>query len=471
MTTHQSRTSVWPHQQFEAEVAPNLSPSERHDPRAVTLPPYYPDTAEARRAWARYHDCITALDKQIGRTLDELAADGLADGTIVFFFSDHGMGMPRGKRCLYDSGLRVPLLVRFPAKWAHLAPAKPGETIDRLVSFVDFAPTVLTLCGVQPQRHFQGTTFLGSSAGPPREQVFGARDRVDEAFDVARSVRDSRWLYIRNFMPHLSWMQPEGYSDASPFRQEFKRLAAAGELGPDPLTYAAPRRAREELYDTKADPRQMNNLAADPQHRALLENIRGQLRRWQLETRDAGFLTEPQVWARLEQSETVWSLAHDDTRYPLARLLDAAEAVGDDAAIARQRQWLTDSDDVIRYWAAVGITAREQLSDADRTALRTALKDDSPVIRVECAATLARHGEADIALPILTAALQEKAPEVILHAARALELLGSAAHPAQPAMRAALAAARHQESRGSDISMFIRFSLESALVGQASHLP
>ena len=117
---------MWPHDQFEQEVAAQLAPANATIRRSITLPPFYPDTAESRRAWARYHDCITAMDEQVGEILDQLEADGLADDTIVFFFSDHGMGMPRGKRCLYDSGLQVPLLVRFPEKWAHLAPASPA---------------------------------------------------------------------------------------------------------------------------------------------------------------------------------------------------------------------------------------------------------------------------------------------------------------------------------------------------------
>ncbi len=463
-TTHQSRTSAWPHGQFEKEVGSQLSPGERHDPARITLPPFYPDTAEARRAWARYHDCITLMDRQVGEILDRLAADGLAENTIVFFFSDHGMGMPRGKRCLQDSGLRVPLLVRFPKKWAHLAPVPPGGTSDRLVSFVDFAPTVLSLCGVKAPAHFQGSAFLGPDAGVPRAFVHGARDRVDEAFDLSRSVRDTRWLYIRNFMPHLSWMQPEGYSDTSTFRQEFKRLAAEGKLSSGPLTYAAPRRAPEELYDTQADPYQLHNLAAEPPHRALLEKMRAELRRWQLATRDAGFLTEPQMWARLGGKITPWAVAHDDTRYPLERLLAAAEAVGRDDAAPRQREWLRDDDDGVRYWAAVGLNARTKFEAADRDALRKALRDASPDVRIEAAAVLARHGDAAAALPVLTAALRDESREVALHAARALELLGHVACPAYDDMRGALATAREAGGRGGDTtSLSIRLSLEAAL--------
>jgi N-sulfoglucosamine sulfohydrolase len=463
MTTHQSRISAWPHDQFEKEVGSQLAPGERHDPKRMTPPPFYPDTAESRRAWARYHDCITRLDQQAGAILDQLAADGLAEDTIVFFYGDHGMGMPRGKRCLQDSGLRVPLLIRVPKKWAHLAPGQPGSTTDRLVSFVDFAPTVLSLCGVKAPAHFQGTAFLGTDAGAPREFVHGARDRVDEAFDVSRSVRDARWLYIRNFMPHLSWMQPESFSDTSTFRQDFKRLAAAGKLGPGPMTYAAPRRAPEELYDTAADPHQLRNLAAQPEHRAVLEKMRAELRRWQLATRDAGFLTEPQMQTHIGTQNTPWVIAHDDTRYPLDRLLAAADAVGRPEAAPRQRGWLRDPDDGVRYWAAVGLRARPQPAEADLEGLRAALRDASPVVRIEAAATLAAHGEPTAALPVLTAALRDDSTQVALHAARALELLGSAAKPAQPAMQARLALAREAEGKGDPISMFIRFSLEAAL--------
>jgi uncharacterized sulfatase len=286
---------------------------------------------------------------------------------------------------------------------------------------------------------------------------------VDEAFDVARSVRDRRWLYIRNFMPHLSWMQPEAYSDASTFRQEFKRLAAAGQLSPGPLTYARERRTVEELYDTQVDPHQLHNLADDSQHADTLNRMRGELRRWQLATRDAGFLTEPQMWSRFSAEKTPWDIAREETRYPLDRLLNAADAVGRDSAAPAQRQWLQDTDDGVRYWAAVGFQARQHLAAADRDDLLSAVRDRSPVVRIEAAAALARHDDAEAALPVLMAALADASPEVVLHASRALQLLGPVALPARQKMSQALAIAREREAAGQDIAMFIRFSLESAL--------
>ncbi|MBE7494884.1 MAG: sulfatase-like hydrolase/transferase [Verrucomicrobiaceae bacterium] len=463
MTTHQSRTSAWPQEEFEREVGSRLSMGERHDPARMPPPPFYPDTPGTRQAWARYHDCITLMDRQAGEILDQLTADGLAEDTIVFFYADHGMGMPRGKRCLQDSGLRVPLIVRFPKKWAHLAPAGPGSATDRLVSFVDFAPTVLSLCGVRTLAQFQGTAFLGAGAGKPRAFAFGARDRVDEAFDMARSVHDGRWLYIRNFMPHLSWMQPEGYSDQSVFRRELKRLAAENKLEGGARMYASPRRPLEELYDTQADPEQLHNLAVDAAHQDELKQMRARLRRWQLETRDAGCFTEPDLWARLQPGETPRGIAQDDARYPLTRLLEAADAVGRDDQAAAQRQWLRDADAAVRYWAAVGLRARSQLAEQDRAALRAALKDTSPVVRVEAATALAAHGDATPALPVLRAALNDPTREIVLHAARALELLGAVTHPLRADMQLVLGAMREAEKSGDTMAMFVRFALEAAL--------
>ncbi|MCZ7636262.1 MAG: sulfatase-like hydrolase/transferase [Verrucomicrobia bacterium] len=463
MTTHQSRVSVWSRDQFEAEVGARLRPGERHDPAHVHLPPYYPDTPAARQAWARYHDCVTAMDQEVGALLDQLAADGLADDTIVFFYGDNGMGLPRGKRCLWDTGLRVPLLIRFPPKFRGLAPAPPGATTDRLVSFVDFAPTMLGLAGVPAPPQLQGVAFLGSTAGPPREFVFGARDRVDEAFDLSRSVRDQRFLYVRNFMPHVSRMAPEGYSDAAPFRRELTRLAAEGKLDAGQLTYAGPRKPIEELYDTHADPHQIQNLATAPAHRDTLERLRQTLRRWLLTTRDAGFLTEPQVWERLGPTGTPLELARDDTRYPLARLLETADLVGRPDAVAPLLALLRDADDGVRCWAAVGLHAAGPAAESARPALRRALTDDCAVVRVEAAAALVGLGEAPEPLRVLEQELRSTQPDVALHAARALQLLGPRAAPAWPVMREILEQARREEPSVGDPAMYLRFSLEAAL--------
>ena len=220
MVTHQSRSMTWPYAAFQEGVQARLSAEERHDPAKVIVPPYYPDTEITRRDLARFYDCVSVMDAEVGRLLEQLKEDGLAEETIVFFYSDHGSGMPRHKRLLHDSGMKVPLMIRFPEKYKHLAPAAAGETVDRLVTFVDFAPTVLSIAGAPVPEALQGETFLGPEVSPKPEFVYGFRDRVDEVFDLSRSIRSERYLLIRNYMPHLSWMQPEGYSDTSTFRQE-----------------------------------------------------------------------------------------------------------------------------------------------------------------------------------------------------------------------------------------------------------
>jgi N-sulfoglucosamine sulfohydrolase len=466
MTTHQSRTSVWPHEQFEQEIGSKLQNGERHDPAEANLPPYYPDTAEARRAWARYHDCITLMDREVGEFLELLRADGLADDTIVFFYGDHGMGMPRGKRLLHDSGLQVPLIVYFPEKWRHLAPVAAGEATERLVSFVDFAPTVLSLCGIDVPGYVQGTAFLGPAAGEPRQFVYGARDRVDEVFDLSRSARDDRWLYIRNFMPHRSWMPPERYSDGSTFRRELKRMAAAGQLDAAQMTYAAPRRALEELYDTQADPHQINNLADCPEHQEQLERLRAELHRWMLRTRDAGFLTEPQVWHRIGSDSTPLDLARDPARYPLQQLIQAADLVGREGVSDQQFKLLRHADEGVRYWAAMGLhatTSAEGLSDRMAGAILQVLRQEtSPTVRIELAAALAPMEPPDPGLQLLREQLGHQRTDVVLHATRTVELLGERARPLLSKMREMHQRVQTSKQPG-DMSMFIGFSLEAAI--------
>lgn len=462
MVSHQSRTSVWPWEQFEALASKALTPTERHAPERAPVPPYYPDTPLVRRTLARYYDCVTAMDKEVGRILEELAADGLAEDTIVFFYGDNGRGLPRGKRTLYDTGLHEPLLIRCPQKYQHLAPAAPGQTSHRLVSFVDFAPTLLSLLGLQPPPHMQGVAFLGPHAGPPREVVYGARDRVDEAFDLARSVRDHRYLYIRNYLPHLPWHQPEGFSDNAPMRREITQLAAAGKLNAAQMAYAGAPRPVEELYDTVADPHQIRNLAAAPEHRETLERMRTLHRHWILETRDLGFLPEAEVWQRCA-GRTPWELARDQERYPLERLHAAADLVGRGGpAVPRLMELLDDQDAGVRYWAAVGLHAAGGAAVSVRDALRRALADRSPSVRVAAAVALAASGDTLPALPVLTQHLQDPQLDVALQAARALQLLREPARPAVPVMQRVLETARQQGTAAPQY-LFLEFSLQAAL--------
>jgi len=422
LETHQSKI-------FETAPPPKLDPSERHDPAAAPIPPYYPDTPTARRVMARVHDCITFVDKRVGEILAELEQAGLKDDTIVFFWPDHGQGIPRGKRTLWDTGLKVPLVIYFPEKYRHLAPTPPGGICDRLVSLMDLGPTVLSILELPIPAHMQGRAFLGKAAAPPREYVFGARDRVDEVLELSRAVRDKRYLYIRNFMPDLSWNQPETYSDQLDLRREITRLAAEGKLNAAQLTYAAARKPVEELYDTDNDPWQIHNVAGDPKYRSELERLRKVLRDWQSETRDMGLMHETEA-------------ARGAKDFPLDRVLDTAWRVGLPGEVPELARRLSDPNPTVRYWAVIGLRVA-----GAKEGLQKLLTDESPPVRIEAAGVLG-------ALDVLTAALASYDETVQLHAARTLQLLGEKARPALSAMQAALPKAKN---------MFVRWAIEGAI--------
>jgi uncharacterized sulfatase len=460
MTTHQSRSNVWPEKEFAKQVGSQLSASERTQPTDVDVPPYYPDTPLVRQTLARYYDCVAVMDKQVGKLLQQLKDDDLVDDTIVFFYSDHGVGLPRGKRLLHDSGMHVPLLVRCPEKYQHLGAGEPGSVTDRLVSFIDFPPTVLRLANLDVPQYMQGRVFLGKHAGSPRQYVYGARDRVDEAFDVSRSIRDHRYLYIRNYMPHLSWMQPEWYSDQSLMRQQLRQYAQAGKMTPKQLGYAAERKPIEELYDTQNDPHQISNLAASDAHREIKLRLRTKLREWSLKTRDLGFLTEPDVLGRL-QGDTPWDVAQDRKRYALEQILPIAELVGDGSRTSNLAQLLSHEDAAVRYWAAVGLHAADEA--VNRQTLRTALDDRSTPVRIEAAAALVALGETQ-AIHTLTQTLTSDQVEDVLHATRALELLGEKATPALPDLKRLFKRAEDQfASKAHPCWLFIMFSADAAI--------
>ena len=275
-----------------AKVTAGLAPAARHDPAAAPLPPYYPDTPAVRRDVARYYDLVSVLDARVGAILAELEADGLADDTVVFFYGDHGWGLPRGKHWLYDSGLRVPLLVRWPGRIA------PGTVREDPVGFVDFAPTLLALAGAPVPAHLQGRVFLGGDAAPAPEYLFFARDRTSEGSDHIRAVRGHRYKYIRNFAPELPYVQHPPGAYRIPTMQVWRRRAAAGALEGAQRQFMAQTKPPEELYDTEADPHEVVNLAGDPAHAGRLVRMRTALDRWIESTGDLGAVPEAELERR-----------------------------------------------------------------------------------------------------------------------------------------------------------------------------
>jgi len=436
MTSHQSRSMVWPYEKFKNEIQSKVPKEQIHNPQKITLPPYYPDTPIVRKTVARFHDCVTAMDQQVGDILKQLKEDGLAENTIVFFFSDHGSGMPRHKRTLLDSGMHIPLLVRFPAKWQHLAPIKPGQTTDRLVSFVDFGPTVLNLTGTTIPKHMQGKPFLGPDPADPRKYVYGHRDRVDEVRDFARSVRDQRYLYIRNYMPHLGYNQTTAWPDIGEIRHEFYKLAKSGKMTPAQQQFAGPRRPVEELYDCQKDPLNLTNLTGSQKHQKILKRMKREHLRYAMEIKDWGYIPEYEAWEMSKESSG-WKVGKSG-RINWEKIIGAAEQVGR-AKPTALIQNLKSENATIRYWGATGLGAIEsKLPPTAISDLKIALEDSSPSVRIEAANALVRAGNSEPALSILIQELDHKNLIVVTHAARTIELLGDLAKKAVPAMEACL---------------------------------
>ena len=434
--------------QPEASFAKNtasLTPGQRHDPAKAPIPPYHPDTPEARRDWARYHDLITATDYWFADKLKELGDAGLADDTIVFFFGDNGAGMPGCKKWVWDSGLRVPLIVHFPAKFAALAPGEPGSAADRLVSFVDFAPTVLSLAGVKVPAHMQGSAFLGAQAGEPRQFIHAIRDRMAERYDIVRVVRDHRYQYHRNFHPHLSWSQFTSYTEEMPTMRAWRRLAEEGKLSGTPARYFSPAKPIEELYDNESDPHQITNLAADPQQRATLERLREECVAWMKRTGDLGLLPEFEM-ERRSRGSTPWDIRLDPAKNPLDRLLAATEVANamDAANVPRLIELLGDGDAAVRWWGALGLVALGDKAAPAADALGKALGDAAPNVRIAAADALGNLGRHEQALPVLIEGLRHESAFIRLRALNALERLGDEARPALPDIaKAALSEKSH----------------------------
>ena len=259
------------------------------DPNTVVVPPYYPDNEIVRRNLAKLYDNVARLDSVVKVLLDELNQEGEAENTIVFFWGDHGDGLPRAKRWLYDSGLNIPLIIKWPG---HL---NPGTVNSQLISSIDFGPTVLSIAGVQVPTHMQGRPFLGNQAAEPRKYVFAARDRVDESYDMIRSVRSKEFLYIRNFYPNEPFHIWVPYLNRMPIMKEMMRLDAEGKLNPDQQKWMANTRPPEELYDVKTDPYQLHNLAGNPKYKKVLERMRREQDNWTLATHDMGLINEQEM--------------------------------------------------------------------------------------------------------------------------------------------------------------------------------
>jgi uncharacterized sulfatase len=414
-----------------------------HDPAKVRIPAYHPDTPESRQDWAQYYDVVSEADADAGTILKELEEDGLSADTIVFYYADHGPGMPRSKRWPYDSGLHVPMVVHIPEKFRQLAPKDyvVGGKSDRLISFVDLAPTVLSLAGIEPPDWMHGHAFLGKYTTEPQPFVYGFRGRMDERYDMTRSVTDGRYVYIRNYLPHLIYGQHVQYMFEMPTTRAWKKLHDAGKLTAAQDIFWKPK-APEELYDLQKDPDEVNNQATSAEHAEIRKKLQQAQQALARKIRDVGFLPEGEFFSRGPGSP--YDFTRDDARYPFARIFATAELASslDPAALPELKKALSDSDSAVRYWGALGIRMRGQKAhDESKAELKTALDDKSPCVRIVAAETQALFGNADdtkAALAVLVELSNWDKQHVltVMAALNAVDALGEKAAPIAVQIRA-----------------------------------
>jgi uncharacterized sulfatase len=411
-----------------------------HDPAKARIPAYHPDTPEVRKDWAQYYDNITAMDSQVQARLNELDEDRLTQDTIVFFYGDHGPGMPRCKRFPYDSGLHVCIVAVFPEKYRSLAPKDfaVGRISNRLIGFVDLAPTMLSIAGLKPPAFYQGQAFSGPYEAPPRTYAFGFRGRMDERCDLMRTARDQRYVYVRNYNPHRIYGQYIAYLWATPTTAVWDRLYREGRLKP-PQTYFWEKKPAEELYDLKNDPDEVKNLASSPEHRPTLERFRKAHRAHEVTVRDIGLLPEAEIHARAKGS-TPYETGHDRKRYPMERVLAAADLASSlqSGVTAQLIEAMQDRDSGVRYWGATGVLIRgaQEVKNA-RAALLRALDDPSPSVRIPAAEALGAWGEEEDlkrAMSVLLKLADSEANNswLAIQALNAIDALGKRASPWKP---------------------------------------
>ena len=421
-------------------VTARLKPSQRQDPKKLKLPPYYPDTPIIREDWKRNYELITAMDAWAGDLIGQLKEDGLYENTIIFFWSDHGTGLPRAKRWLYDSGTHIPLVVRIPKPFRAGDQGKPGDQNNRLVSSIDFAPTVLNLAGLKTPEYMQGQAFLGPYLPESREYVFGARDRMDERYDIIRSVRDKRYRYIRNYEPLKTYYQYMNTPEKGATMKEIRRVHAEGKLPTAAKLFMAERKPVEELYDLRKDPHEINNLADDPKYQSVLKRMRKVHLQWVQQTKDLGLMPEPELVEREKKYGSRYAILRQTGGNALNSRLGeiAANASVGKQALGKLIAALDDEDAAIRYWGATGIGNIGKDAGAAEGRMVAALRDGAVSVRVAAARALCMMGKPEQALPVLIGALRSEQTWGRLQAAIVLDSIAEQARPAEQALKQAL---------------------------------
>ncbi|GAA4973928.1 sulfatase [Algibacter aquimarinus] len=400
--SHQSRTMSWTFEQYEKHVWNHLPEEDRIADDAFDMPPFYNDTPEMRKQFARVYNSIKLTDNRIGELLQQLEADGLRDDTIIFFYADHGEGIPRAKTNGINLGYRVPFAVWFPEKFKHLSPWEIGESTEELVSFEDLGPTMINLLGGKVPDYMKGINFFGDNSEEKNKQLLLSTDRVDNGPDLVRSVTNGRFVYSRNFMPFIPEVRYINYLEIADITKHMRNDLKRGKLN-----YFQSRifdeRPYEVLYDIENDIWEEHNLAENPKYKSVLEGMRQFLDSTLLTSKDVLFIPEYDM-ARISETQTPYEYRLDDAKYNFKEIYGAALLSGKKVTEVAKTQinLLKNDNDMVRYWASIGLMSQDKsLLEAYEKELKELLEDDYLPVSITVAAILYKKFKNKQALEVL----------------------------------------------------------------------
>ena len=369
----------------------------RHDPKTVPIAPYHPRTPEMEHDWAQYYDKVEDIDSWVGQKLQDLEESGLAENTIVFYYGDHGGVLGRSKRFVYETGTRVPFIIRIPKKYKHLFPEKTtGSKVDRLISFVDLAPTLLSIANISIPEYMQGSAFVGKQKTADPEYAYMFRGRMDERYDMSRAIRDKKFRYIRNYMPYRIYGQYLEYLWRAPSMKSWEQAYNNGECNETQSIFWNTKSA-EELYDTENDPWEINNLAQNPEYAEVLQRLRAETTNWSLKIKDTGFIPEAE---RTDRSGELASYDYFRSgTFKLEPIITAANLAisGDPKNLEQLSGYLNDDDSAIRYWGATGLLILGEKAHSKLKELEKACQDKSADVMAIAAEAIYNLGHKELA--------------------------------------------------------------------------
>ncbi len=384
--SHQSRTMTNPWWKYEEQILDSLEKNSIIMDSDFEMPPIYKDTPEMRKEHARVYNAIQLTDIHFGRILERLNAEALRDSTIIFCFSDHGQGISWGKCHPRAMGYRVPFIIWFPDMYKHLSPWGTNVVTSDVIDFADLPATVLSLVGIDIPEYMEGVPLLGSNSGEPKKYTIGGLDRSGENLALSRSISDGEYIFNKNFMPFQSEMRWQKYFDYGESAQLIRKDFEEGNL--NAIQASVFDKHAETLFKLENDPWETTNLIRNSNTKQLLNEMRSVLKRDLIDKRDAHFIHE---YSFTKSGKTPFMLSTDSLFYPAEEVINMAFLCGEKDALTSQLEALNHENDIVRYWAAIGIYSHFTLFGNSVEGQMIKLDDPYPPADIFLKATHARY--------------------------------------------------------------------------------